>query len=166
MTSSTDLLDSPTAQSKITLSVGAVRFAALLAGLVNASCREPQTRRRPFHMYDVGIALEHYRRITNPDARIDSADFVRQLLRGVTVTVITWRGDVPDLIDVTEYDAAHGNGAAEEVLQHILRHKNTLTAHLCRYEPEPASWPAIIGSLALVGLMMWLLVKFALLHRV
>lgn len=146
-------------QKKVTLEVGKLRFAALLAALANASHAQAILPRYFFAQKGVELALDRFRSTVNPMASIASPDFIKSFLQGAPVVVIESSGDRPTLIDVSIYDKANGEGLAKEVVDRILRNGNVDTRDLCRYERIPASMWSILLVLGAITLGLVLLMK-------
>ncbi len=146
------------------ISIGNLRFAALLAALANASLHQVGPNRCRFRgVADVERALDWYRRLTDANAQIDSPGFVCSILRDAPVTVVARLNGRPSTIDATEYDAANGEGLAAEVIARVHRTGSVATHDLSRFEYRPASWGAItlaIGGVLFVVSVLCILVSW------
>lgn len=129
--------------------VRGIGLAALLAALGNASHNSRLLPRYFFDAQRVSRALEHFRRMQNPQAQLDSPDFIESFLHGTPVQIVSKDGSVI-VLEVSDYEAVHGEGLAAQVVDYVRRTKSTDTRNLCRYEPEPASALSIALALGVV----------------
>ncbi len=137
------------------IEVRKVRVQVLLAALANASRFYGGLHRWRITPDHVRRTLETFRRIRGVEAEYDSPDFIAYFLNGAPVVIVSHD---PLVIDVRRFDAAYGEGLAEQVIAKLHATGDWDARDLCRIHPEPVPLWKIFAAIAFIGFMLALLI--------